>query len=349
MENVERALDPSWFPVDFDVYRREVHFLKVTEALVEQSPFIDSRLQVDFSTADVVPLDALPALPSLPTPVWLWHTSFCGSTLLARMLHLTPYSVSLREPLLLRRWSDACRAGLATQAFQRALLPWLSRPWSPNGKVLIKPTHAALNIASEMMAVYPAARGLLLVSSLQDFLLSHLKKTPETLQKIPLLADRALRASAFVSRIPAAALAPPDPLCGAALQWAAQREVIADWLLQDRSRIRVLHWEQVRGDLLAAANNAAAWLQLDLPEFALRDHVHACAGVHAKAPTRAYGVDVQQQEATWLLGEYRSEIASAVRWAERHLLPFMRDDALLPELAGHDGESGNCSSTTGVR
>lgn len=328
MGNVERALDPSWFPVDFDVHRREVHFLTVPEALVEQSSFVDSRMPLDFSTAEVVPLDALPVLPPQPSPVWLWHTSFCGSTLMARMLHLAPYSVSLREPLLLRRWSDACRAGLATQAFQRTLVPWLSRPWSPNGKVLIKPTHAALNIASELMAAYPAARGILLLSSLQDFLLSHLKKTQETLQKIPLLADRALRASAFVSRLPTDALAPPDPLCGAALQWAAQREVIADWLLRDRSRIRVLHWEQVREDLLTAAIRAAAWLQLDLPEHALRKHVLECAGFHAKAPTRAYGVDVQQREATWLLGEYREEIAAAMRWAEKQLLPFMRDGAL---------------------
>lgn len=328
MTQAHDRFDPRWFPVDFDGPRREVHFLTVTESLIEASAFVDSRLSVDFSAAEIVPLDTLPVLPPQPPPVWLWHTSFCGSTLLAKMLHVAPYSVALREPLLLRRWSDACRAGQQTQSFQRALLPWLCRPWAPHGKVLIKPTHAALNIALDLMAVYPASRGIVLLSSLEDFLVSHLKKTVETLEKIPLLADRALRASHFIERLPEAALAPPDALCGAALQWAAQREVIAEWLRRDASRMRILHWEQVRADFLAAADSAARWLQLGIPHDLLQSHVRACGSVHAKAPTRAYGADVQQQEANWLRGQFSEHLVAAMHWAERMLLPAMQDAAL---------------------
>jgi|JI10StandDraft_1071094.scaffolds.fasta_scaffold06987_2 hypothetical protein len=328
MRNIEHVQDPSWFPVDFDVHRREVHFLRVSERLIEESSFVDSRLDAEFSAAEIVPLDALPALSPQPPPVWLWHTSFCGSTLLARMLHVAPYLVALREPLLLRRWSDACRAGQQTQSFQRALLPWLCRPWAAHGKVLVKPTHAALNIALDLMAVYPESRGIVLVSSLEDFLVSHLKKTAETLEKIPLLADRALRASRFIERLPEAALAPPDPLCGAALQWAAQREVIAEWLRRDASRMHILHWEQVRADFFAAADSAARWLQLGIPHDVLQSHVQACGAVHAKAPTRAYGADVQQQEANWLRGQFSEHLVAAMHWAERMVLPYMQDAAL---------------------
>jgi len=326
--NADGSSDAGWFPVDFDVAHNAVHFLPLSAALVETSAFIDSRLAADFAAATVVPLDQLPSLPCVLDPVWLWHTSFCGSTLMARMLHLTPYSVALREPLLLRRWSDAQRAGIDTRAAQRTLLPWLSRPWSPGGKVLIKPTHAALNIALQVMSVFPTSRGVILLSSLEDFLLSHLKKTRETLEKIPVLADRALRASGFVERLPDAALAPPDPLCGAALQWAAQREVIVDWLTRDASRIRVLRWEQVRLDLVTAAAGAASWLQLGVPMDLLQAHVSVCAGVHAKAPERAFTVEVAQREAGWLRGHHGDQLASAQRWAERRLLPFMREAAI---------------------
>ncbi|MFX5622823.1 hypothetical protein ABTE00_21950, partial [Acinetobacter baumannii] len=71
-------------------------------------------------------------------------------------------------------------------------------------------------------------RGVLLSSDLEDFVVSNIKKTPETQAKIPQLAERALRACSLGPRLPAAALAPPDLLAAATLQWAAQRELAID-------------------------------------------------------------------------------------------------------------------------
>ena len=114
--------------------------------------------------------------------------------MLARLLHVVPYTAVLREPLVLRRLSDCADAGHDIRPWVKPLVALLSRPWRPHGHVVVKPTHAALNIAAGMMAATPASRAIILTSTLEDFLVSHLKKTRETLAKAPLLDEIGFKA-----------------------------------------------------------------------------------------------------------------------------------------------------------
>ena len=50
--------------------------------------------------------------------------------------------------------------------------PWFARRWRASSR----PTHAALNIAPDLLAATPDSRASLLTSSLDDFLISNLKK-----------------------------------------------------------------------------------------------------------------------------------------------------------------------------
>lgn len=97
--------EAEWFPVDVDMRSRAVHFAHLPEAVIEAAPFLDNRLDFDLKQVRIVPFESLRGFPAVQ-PAWLWHTSFCGSTLLARMLHVSPFNISLREPLVLRRLSD---------------------------------------------------------------------------------------------------------------------------------------------------------------------------------------------------------------------------------------------------
>lgn len=318
--------DARWFAVDLDVVRRNVHFLHLGEEVVERATFVDNRLPVDNPVLTRVPLEQLDVPAS--KPAWLWHTSFCGSTLLARMLHLAPYSVSLREPLVLRRLSDAADSAIPIQEYVEPLIALLSRPWHPGGQVVIKPTHAALNIAARLMAATPDSRGLALTSSLDDFLTSHLKKTTETLTKTGLLAERALRAGSFRQRLGPNALQPPNPLAAAALQWAAQRELVAELRDQAGSRLRVMDWGEAQRNLPAAAQLAAGWLELRTPAEKILGHATALARTHAKAPGRPYDVAARQREIAWLNARYGEVLTQARRWADQHVLLHMRPDAI---------------------
>lgn len=320
--------DPRWFPVDLDVSRQEVHFALLDEAVIEQSTFIDSRLDLTGLPTAVIPIRELTGLVTRVAPAWLWHTSFCGSTLFARMLHVAPYSISLREPLVLRRLSDAVAFGGEISAFIQPILALLARSWHRGGRTVIKPTHAALNIADALMAAEPSSRAIVLTSSLDDFLVSHLKKTPQTLERIPLLAERSLRAGSFAKRLAQEAFHPPSPLAAAALQWAAQRELLAE--IRDRmpDRIRVLDWERAQADLAATLQECSSWLQLELPAQELAANVAKQAQRHAKAPGEAYGLSKRREEIMWLRARYGQSVDQAQTWAESHVLPKMRADAI---------------------
>lgn len=324
--------DPTWFPFDVDVAGGRLQWLRVDEALIAESAFLDPRMPMSGRTNALTPLAPIVALrPAADAPAWLWHTSFCGSTLLARILHLAPHSVALREPLLLRRLSDAAHAGVDIAPWLPPLIALLARPWRPEGRVVVKPTHAALNLARAAMAATPAAKALLLTSPLEDFLVSHLKKSADTLSKIPQLAERALRAGDLPQRLPAEALQPPSALAGAALQWAAQRELVAGLRTGCGPRLRVLDWARLRERIEDGALEAAGFLGLDLPEAALRAHARACAGVHAKATARRYDTATLREENAWLRAQHQAAVSEALRWAEAYVLPALSPGALQVE------------------
>jgi hypothetical protein len=241
--------------------------------------------------------------------------------------------VALKEPLLLRRLADARRAGFDAGRLNGLALALLARPWNPGGRVLIKPTHAALNVAADLIALAPAARGVVLYGPLEEFLISNIKKPPDTQAKVAELAERALLAGGLHQRLPRVALEPPDFLCGVALQWCAQLELAAQLLAgPGGERLRALRDVDLLADLGGVASRVAAWLRLDLPGTELALRVAAVSQRHAKQPDAAYDSQRREAEAGRLRQMFGADIASALRWAERNLFPAMRATELAPLL-----------------
>jgi hypothetical protein len=323
--------DPHWFPVDLHVPDRRFGLLRLDEDLVERAPFLDVRLDAPLADAIQVPASSIPAAGAPSAHIgWLFHTSFCASTLLARALHRSPYEITLKEPMVLRRLADARKSGWALEGLLEPSVALLGRPWHPDGAVVIKPTHVALNVAVSLMAATPTSRAVILTSPLDDFLISNLKKTPESQAKIPILADRALRATTFGTRLPPAALRPPDLVCAAGLQWAAQRELVQD--VRDAvgpARIRVLDVETLLSDLPAQVWACASWLQLPVPRDRLLAHTAEIATRNAKAMAVPYGPELRAREAGMVAADHRDPLLRARAWLDAHVLPAMRDAARL--------------------
>jgi hypothetical protein len=327
--------DASWFPVDLDVPARRFAFLKLAPSALEQSVFLDTRIQAPL--ADALPLPADRVRDELPhagaPPGFLFHTSFCCSTLLARLLHLEGRSVALKEPLVLRRLGDARHAGVDAGALTGLAVRLLARPWSVAGRVLIKPTHAALNVAPELLAAAPDARAVLLHGTLEDFLVSNIKKPPASQQKVPELVERALRASGWHERLSAAALAPPDFLSGVALQWCAQLELAGALLAGPQgARVRVLRERDLLADVPGTAGRVAEWLGWEFPRGVIEARAAEVAGRHAKQPDAAYGAERRAAEAAMLRERFGDDIDRALAWAGRLLFPAMRTRELAPVL-----------------
>ena len=321
--------DAHWFPVDLNVRERRYGFLRVDDDVLERSNFLDTRIEAPLSEAVAVAADSLHELKIASGLGWLFHTSFCGSTLLARVLHAPPCNVCLREPMVLRRLGDARHVSEPVEAFVPQVVALLSRPWHVSGRVLVKPTHAALNIATELLEVAPDSRAVVLTSALDDFLVSNLKKAPESQAKIPELAERAMKASGLYNVLPKDAFQPPDLLCAAVLQWAAQRELVANIAAgAGSSRICVIDLKYLLGNLIAITRELAEWFSLDIPADILESRCQNEAGRNAKATEKSYGTLQRAQESRLVEQMFAAELARARNWAEKNVLPFMRPEAL---------------------
>ncbi len=329
MDVQRRLTDPRWFPVDYDAANGALHLLDIDESDVRQASFLDNRFAIPWADAVHVSIAEVAAsAPKRQPAAWLWHTSFCGSTLLARVLDVPPWTTGLKEPLILRRLSDAADGGTD---IRRALTPavtLLSRPWHPGGTPLVKPTHAALNIGTMVMAAALGDRGILLTSGLEDFLISNLKKPIETQAKAATLAERALRCGNFLSRLPPEALSPPDNACAAALQWASQRELVLDVRLASPQTLRQVDSSALFEDLAQTAAGCAAWLGLAIPEARVAERCAEVAGMHAKAPHRSYSGALRAAEKRMVATQLADVLGRALAWAERHVLPAMRTAAV---------------------
>lgn len=322
--------DACWFPVDIHVPRREYGFLAIGPDVLEDSTFLDTRIKAPLPEALTVGVDVA-AHAQMPAAAvsWLLHTSFCCSTLLARILHLPPYQVVLKEPLVLRRLSDARHAHWSLEGLVEPTTRLLARPWDPGGAVVIKPTHAALNIAVELFNATPDSRGIILTSSLDDFLVSNLKKTLETQAKVPALAERALQAGTFHARLQAGALAPPDLLAAAALQWAAQRELCVDIVAAvGTRRLRMLDACTLLDDVPGVARQCAQWLRLPVPQGLLTARAGEVARRNAKAVEAEYDAQRRASDVRMIKARYGSQIAATRRWFDRMVLPAIREEAL---------------------
>jgi len=315
--------------VDLHVPERRFSILPLSDALIDQAPFLDTRLDIPFLRAALVPYTRIPAqLPHGPVG-WLFHTSFCASTLLARALHLPPYTVALKEPFILRRLADARKSNWSVDGLLEASVRLLARPFHPEGAVVIKPTHVALNIAAALMAATPHSKAIILTSSLDDFLLSNLKNTAESQAKIPQLVERAIKATRFGLHLSASAVLPPDLVCAAGLQWAAQRELMVDVIAAiGAHRIRALTMTELLADVAAGVARCAEWLQLPVPIGPLAAHAQHISMRHAKSLDLPFSPEHRARESELAAHRHGKVLAEARAWLDGHILPAMRAEAL---------------------
>ena len=117
------------------------------------------------------------------------------------------------------------------------------------------------------------------------------------------------------------------------MQWCAQLE-LAGLLLSGSAggRVRVLRERDLLADVAGSARRAARWLDFDLPDQALEARVAATAGRHAKQPDAEYGAERRAAESAMLKERFGGDIAAALGWAQRLLLPAMRTQEPGPTL-----------------
>lgn len=170
----EIALNPEWLPHTYDVQGTNLTSVLVPrdarrELLFLGDEFFNGRFQkATFPTAALMAETA--AAPSAPIH-FIFHTSFCGSTLLTRALDIPGSAVALREPVVLLNVAN--RVARSDDAMNRKraelVLRLLERPFGAGETVIVKPTNFANRIADVALSLRPESKAILLYSDVESF------------------------------------------------------------------------------------------------------------------------------------------------------------------------------------
>jgi hypothetical protein len=165
--------DPRWFLDGLDVASSRANFVLTDRAALSSEPFLDHRWRRPDATRAAVPLSKLGEISSAPAPLsFIWHTSFCASTLLAACLDRPDRCLALKEPRVLVFLAALKRSGgLRDSALARAVFALLARRFDPGEQVLIKPSNSANTLIAEAAALTKGPM-LLLYSDCESFLIA---------------------------------------------------------------------------------------------------------------------------------------------------------------------------------
>lgn len=337
------AASPDLLLHRFDFERRACVFLEACADSYADSAFLDHRVAkagtrlhgVDFR---VVAELLARASPRAHPPHFIAHTSFCCSTLLARSLAFDERSLVLREPqslLLLarefRRNPDRFPAR-ARHAYLGLALRLLNKAYHPEQRVILKPSNLANRLLPDWLAMLPFSRGVLITCGLEDYLVSVLRKTRETLDKMSWVCRSLAADSDYLVICPELDRNFNDPLRAAAVAWHAQQYLFAGLLARHRGRMLVFDQSTLLDRPVNSLAAACAHLDLPVTEEEIRARVHGRLWQrNAKDPRLSHSPAARRAAHARVRAMQAHRVGRAVEW----LAPFLArlPDPLAPFMA----------------
>jgi hypothetical protein len=173
--------NPDWIPHTFDANGANLTFVHVPRQSRSDLMFLsDEHFAGNFAKASF-PAAAVAeeVTKSDRSPMhFIFHTSFCCSTLLANALDVPGRSTALKEPDVLINLANRLIRSDDSGNRKRLdlVLRLLERPFAPGDAIVVKPTNFASRLLDVSLALRPDARGVLLYSDVGTFLRSLLKR-----------------------------------------------------------------------------------------------------------------------------------------------------------------------------
>jgi hypothetical protein len=174
----DAALDPEWVPHAFGRNGLDLTSVFVPRPARADLLFLsDGHLKGEFrkATFPAAAVESEAAAAGAAPLHFVFHTSFCCSTLLARALEVPGVSEILMEPNVLVDVAERL-TGPRADAELALALRLLERPLAPGERIIIKPSNFANRLLEPALAMRPQSRAVLLYSDPGTFLRSVVKR-----------------------------------------------------------------------------------------------------------------------------------------------------------------------------
>ena len=320
IDAITAARDAEWLAHRYDPGQDAVHFRHVPRAAHAKATFItDEHLPAGgppavFRRGEVVP-------PAPPAPLhFIFHSAFCGSTLLARAFDRPGVSMGLKEPVILNDivgWRHRGGDPNAVGAVLDSALTLLARPFAPGEAVVVKPSNVVSGLALPMMAMRPAAKALLLHAPLRIYLGSVAKKGMDGRLWVRTLFAALMKDGLIRFDYDGAQYFGQTDLQIAAIGWLAQHALFAEMAARFPDRVRTLDSETLTAEPARVMAALAALYGLPLDAAAVADIVAGPAfTTHSKGGGKAFDHARRAAENAEAASLHADEIETVAVWAE---------------------------------
>ena len=330
--------DPAWFLADVDEHAQTLHYLRTREQTIRDSAFLDGRspIGVDGQSVSIPIADALAwhsqAKVTPQSIRWLAHVSFCGSTLLSRLLQGDRTVLVYREPHVLAKLANLkaakhplSRTGVNWSALVGFALQQCSRSWRGE-PTLIKPSNWVNSLLSDMSTSAPGSQWAIIETDVEDFLIANLRGGKARLSYSLNLLNHFLSANhtyhGDVLEVERGDLAPTQRLLRLLiLNYETQQRLLdgADSSQGHTAAVRVqlsdLQSNPAETVAAVARNLALPLTRADIETAITRELPH-----HAKESTARYQPEQEAAENARLRTSLQTDIDEALAWRQSILI-----------------------------
>jgi hypothetical protein len=328
--------DPANFLHSVDIDGDRAFFLHTDSQLLRDASFLDGRTSIATTAPMPTPLsDAIAKTrPATAIDRFLFNCSFCGSTLLARLLDIPGRSLVLKEPRCLTdiaAWKTfEARDGKPMEKLRPSLnfaRAALRRRFTANEAVSVKVANQGNALLDTLAEDAANIRPIFITISRASFLRAIFRGGVERMHHAASIAwhmatdepdgDALLREAVGVGA---------DPL-----RKAANLAILARFLqvgaFQRAARAggwndaHVIDYDDITTQPLKAAAKAARALDLDVNDNDIEQNVERFAGRYAKQPDVQFSNDRQLVADRRVQSEHRQVFEDALAWAETALGP----------------------------
>lgn len=247
---------------------------------------------------------------------YIFHSAFCGSTLLARVLDEPGKCLSIREPHVLTQLSAFKRAN---QAYVEQWSGWpqllklslyfIARGYHDSETTIIKPSNSANNLIPDLLDLNSNSQALMLSASLKQFLVSNLKKGEGYKRFCHTLANQ-LNQDTGYWHSSNQTIDSLMPLQQAALVWHMHQ-------LQFTQATNTLFFDQFMADKSATLNDCNRLFALGLSTTQIDNKLDGeLFKHHAKEQKGDYTEIEKGQEDAKILFEHGEQIERTMRWLQ---------------------------------
>ena len=316
----EVALDPEWVPHALEGEGKHLTSVLVPSASRKELVFLtEGRFRGGFQKVTVptaeVDVEAA-AAPQAPLH-FIFHTSFCCSTLLANALDIAGVATSLSEPnILVNLAEDVIQNERLNQPGLKLSLRLLARPFGSGESVIVKPSSFANRLIEPILKLRPGSRAVLLYSDAATFLGSVVRRgLLGRINARKLYQNLAAWTSLDFGFSPAETFEQTD-LQVAALAWLMQIahfDLLAKGL--DPERVLVLDAAELMADPAIGLDRVQSFFGLRLNDKQIGEIVGGPVfSKHSKFADLDYDSEARERDRDTLMKVHAEELGMVIQW-----------------------------------